>query len=57
MPITLIGDHAVYDSVSGDFHAEGNIKVFQGKQKIVTTAIVGNMKTGDVWLKEGGSFI
>lgn len=55
MPITLIGDHAVYDSVSGDFHAEGNIKVFQGKQKIVTTAIVGNMKTGDVWLKEGGS--
>ncbi len=55
LPITLTGEHAVYDSVSGDFHAEGNIKVTQGNQIIHTTAVVGNMKTGDVWLKEGGS--
>lgn len=55
LPITLTGEHAVYDSVSGDFHAEGNIKVTQGNQVIYTTAVVGNMKTGDVWLKEGGT--
>lgn len=55
LPIFLSGDHAVYDSVSGDFHASGNVKVQQGMQTVLTTQVEGNMKTGDIWLKEGGT--
>ena len=57
LPITLTGEHAVYDTVSGDFHAEGNVKVTQNGQDIYTTQVKGNMKTGDVWLLEGGRFV
>lgn len=57
LPIKLQSDHAVYDTVSGDFHAEGNIKVSQGNQDIYTTQVKGNMKTGDVWLLEGGELV
>ena len=57
MPITLLGEHAVYDQVSGDFHAEGNVKVSQGGQDIYTTRVKGNMKTGDIWLLEGGTLV
>ena len=56
LPITLTGEHAVYDSVSGDFHASGNVVVKQGNQTLHTSFVEGNMKTGEVWLKEGGSF-
>lgn len=54
MPITLISDHASYDQGSGDFYAEGNVKVSQGNQDIYTTKVKGNMKNGDIWLLEGG---
>ena len=57
LPITLTGEHAVYDTVSGDFHAEGNIKVSQNGQDIYTTQVKGNMKTGDIWLLEGGRLV
>lgn len=57
LPITLTGEHAVYDTVSGDFHAEGNIKVSQNGQDIYTTQVKGNMKTGDIWLLEGGKLV
>lgn len=57
MPIHLNADHAEYDSVSGDFHASGNVVLMQGKDKLVTTAVVGNMKTGDVWLEQGGTLV
>lgn len=57
MPITLTGDSASYDSVSGDFSAAGNVKIVQGTQTLLTTKVTGNMKTGDVWLKEGGTII
>lgn len=57
LPIHFSGDHAVYDSVSGDFHAEGNVKFSQGNQDIYTTQVYGNMKTGDIWLKTGGTLV
>lgn len=57
LPIRLTGEHAEYDTVSGDFHAEGNIKVSQNGQDIYTTQVKGNMKTGDIWLLEGGKLV
>ena len=35
--------------------AEGNVKIVQGDETILTTRAEGNMKTGDVWLKQGGT--
>ena len=37
------------------FFAEGNVKIVQGDETILTTRAEGNMKTGDVWLKQGGT--
>ena len=57
LPIQLTGDKAEYDSVSGDFHLSGNVVITQGLEKLVTTHAHGNMKTGDVWLEQGGSVV
>lgn len=57
LPIQLTGDQAEYDSVSGDFHLSGNVVITQGLEKLVTTHAHGNMKTGDVWLEQGGSVV
>ena len=37
MPITLWSDSATYDQGSGDFFAEGNVKIVQGDETILTT--------------------
>lgn len=55
MPITLWGDQATYDQGSGDFVAEGNVRIVQGDETILTTRAEGNLQTGDVWLKQGGT--
>lgn len=57
LPIHLTADHAEYDSVSGDFHASGNVIVTQGTDKLLTTYATGNMKTGDVWLEQGADVL
>ena len=57
LPIQLTGDQAEYDSVSGDFHLSGNVVITQGMEKLITTHAHGNMKTGDVWLEQGGSVV
>ena len=57
LPIQLTGDKAEYDSVSGDFHLSGNVVITQGKEILKTTYAQGNMKTGDVWLEQGGTII
>ena len=57
MPITMTGDYASYDSVSGDFYAEGNVVIVQGNETLKTVRAEGNMKTGDVWLKQGGTLV
>lgn len=44
MPITMTGDYASYDSVSGDFVAEGNVVITQGNETLKTVRAEGNMK-------------
>ena len=57
LPINLTGDQAEYDSVSGDFHLSGNVVITQGLERLETTHAHGNMKTGDVWLEQGGTVV
>ena len=57
LPITLYGDHVVYHQDTGDFTANGNVRIYQGKQRIYTTLVAGNMKSGDVYLKNGGKLL
>ena len=57
LPINMKADHAEYDSTSGDFHVSGNVVITQGKETLLTTYAVGNMKTGDVWLEQGGTLV
>ena len=57
LPINFTGDKAEYDSVSGDFYLQGNVVITQGKEILKTTYVQGNMKTGDVWLEQGGTII
>lgn len=54
MPITLWSDSATYDQGKGDFL----LKVCQdsaGGWNYSDYQAEGNMKTGDVWLKQGGT--
>lgn len=55
LPIKLTADHAEYDGENGDFAARGNVVVVQGSEKVLTTQARGNMKTGDIWLEQGGT--
>ena len=57
LPITLYGDHVVYHQDSGEFTANGNVRIYQGKQELYTTLVEGNMKTGDVYMKRGGRVV
>jgi hypothetical protein len=57
LPLTITGDSAQYANDSGDFVVEGNVKLTQGAQTLYTTRAVGNAKTGDVWLLEGGTMV
>ena len=56
MPVRLSADHAEYDPTSGDFHASGSVVITQGLQTIKTIYANGNMKTGDIWVAQGGEF-
>lgn len=55
LPSVITGDDAQYASESGDFIIEGNVKLVQGLTKVYSTKAVGNAKTGDIWLLEGGT--
>lgn len=57
LPIRVTGEHAEYDNVSGDFHVSGNVVIVQGTEKLLTTYAYGNMKSGDVWLEQGGTIV
>ena len=56
-PLVITGDDAQYASDSGDFIIEGNVKLEQGVTKLFSTKAVGNEKTGDIWLLEGGTMV
>lgn len=53
-PIKLDADRAEYDQETGNFVAEGNVVLRQNGQVLRTDYAEGNMKTGDVFLKQGG---
>ena len=55
LPLVITGDDAQYASESGDFIIEGNVSLQQGQTHLTSTKAVGNAKTGDVWLLEGGT--
>ena len=57
LPVTLTCDRADYDPETGDFEAQGHVKMVQGVETLLSTKAVGNVRTGDVWLKEGGTLI
>ena len=55
LPLIIKGNEAQYSSESGDFIIEGNVYLEQGLTKMYSTKAVGNEKTGDIWLLEGGT--
>ena len=55
LPVVITGDDARYASESGDFIIEGNVCLQQGLTHLISAKAVGNAKTGDVWLLEGGT--
>ena len=57
LPIILYGDNIIYHQDTGDFTAKGNVRMYQGKQKLYTSLVEGNMKSGDVYLKNGGKMV
>ena len=54
-PLIIKGNDAQYSSESGDFIIEGNVSLEQGDTKMYSSKAVGNEKTGDIWLLEGGT--
>lgn len=54
LPITLYGDRVLYHKDTGDFFAEGNVRILQGQQTLTTVKLEGNTQTGDVFLNAGG---
>ncbi len=55
LPLIIQGNDAQYSSESGDFIIEGNVTLEQGTTKMYSSKAVGNEKTGDIWLLEGGT--
>ena len=55
LPLIIQGNDAQYSSESGDFIIEGNVCLEQGQTKMYSSKAVGNEKTGDIWLLEGGT--
>ena len=55
LPIIITGDDAQYENDSGDFTIEGNVTLQQGETHLFSSKAVGNAKSGDVWLLEGGT--
>lgn len=57
LPITIYGDQVEYNSETGNFYAKGNVRLYQGNQRLYTAQAQGNSKTGDVYLLTGGRVI
>lgn len=57
LPVTIFGDQVIYHQDTGDFEALGKVRIYQGTQKLFTTKAEGNIKTGDVYLQQGGRLI
>lgn len=57
MPVIVKGDHVEYENGTGDFVATGKVKLGQGPTELSTNYAFGNMKTGDIYLLEGGTIM
>lgn len=57
MPVVIDGDHVEYENQTGDFVATGKVRVAQGPVNINTNYAFGNMKTGDIYLLQGGTVL
>jgi len=57
LPVTIFGDKVTYHQDTGDFEAEGKVRVYQGTQRLYTTKATGNVNTGDVYLRQGGRLV
>lgn len=57
LPVHLFGDHVEFENATGDFVATGKVKIQQGQETMMTNYAFGNMKTGDIYLLEGGKLI
>ena len=56
-PVILKGDHVEFENATGDFLATGKVKMTQGTETVLTNYAFGNMKTGDIYLLEGGTLL
>lgn len=57
LPVHLFGDHVEFENATGDFVATGKVRIQQGPETMLTNYAFGNMKTGDIYLLEGGKLI
>jgi len=57
LPVIVYGDNVVYHPDTGDFRATGKVRIYQGTQKLFTTLAEGNMKSGDLYLNNGGRMV
>lgn len=57
LPVQLTGDHIELENESGDFVATGKVRISQGAETLLTSYAFGNMKSGDVYLLEGGTVL
>ena len=57
IPVYVKGDHVEYDNTTGDFSANGKVRVRQGDEVMLTDYCFGNFNTGDIYLLEGGTLL
>lgn len=57
IPVYVKGDHVEYDNATGDFSANGKVRVRQGDEVMLTDYCFGNFNTGDIYLLEGGTLL
>ena len=57
LPVHLFGDHVEFENATGDFVASGKVQISQGPETLTTNYAFGNMKSGDIYLLEGGTLM
>ncbi|HIU63733.1 MAG TPA: LPS-assembly protein LptD [Candidatus Avacidaminococcus intestinavium] len=56
-PIVLFGDNLIYHKDTGEVTADGQVRVIRGEDVLYTTKVEGNLNTGDIYLRDGGSVV
>ena len=50
-------DHVTFDDLSGDMHAQGNVEVIYGGDRLITDKLDGNYHAGVARIDEGGRYV